>query len=80
MKEATGELNVTVITVIALVAVGALFYAFVWPSLEAGIKRGSKCQTAYGCATSCNNGVRSCTGYIDESGSQKTEALNCDCK
>ena len=29
MKEATGELNMTVITVIAIAAVAALFYAFV---------------------------------------------------
>lgn len=34
MKEATGELNMTVITVIAIAAVGALFYAFIWPMIQ----------------------------------------------
>ena len=34
MKEATGELNMTVITVIAIAAVAALFYAFVWPMIQ----------------------------------------------
>lgn len=34
MKEATGELNMTVITVIAIAAVAALFYTFVWPMIQ----------------------------------------------
>lgn len=34
MKEATGELNITVLTVIAIAAVAALFYAFVWPMIQ----------------------------------------------
>ena len=34
MKEATGELNMTVIVVIAIAAVAALFYAFIWPAIQ----------------------------------------------
>jgi len=34
LKEATGELNMTVITVIAIAAIAALFYAFVWPMIQ----------------------------------------------
>jgi len=34
MKEATGELNMTVITVIAIAAIAALFYAFIWPMIQ----------------------------------------------
>lgn len=37
MKEATGELNMTVITIIAIAAVGALFYVFVWPMIQKSI-------------------------------------------
>ena len=37
MKEATGELNMTVVTVVAIAAVGAFFYAFVWPGIQRGI-------------------------------------------
>ena len=29
MKEATGELNMTVVTVVAIAAVGGFFYAFI---------------------------------------------------
>lgn len=39
MKEATGELNMTVVTVVAIAAVGAFFYAFVWPGIQAGLKK-----------------------------------------
>lgn len=37
MKEATGELNMTVITVVAIAAVAAFFYAFVWPAIKTSI-------------------------------------------
>ncbi len=37
MKEATGELNMTVITIIAIAAVGALFYIFLWPVIQKSI-------------------------------------------
>ncbi len=37
MKEATGELNMTVITVVAIAAVAGLFYAFVWPMIQSSI-------------------------------------------
>lgn len=37
MKEATGELNMTVVTVVAIAAVGAFFYAFIWPGIQKGL-------------------------------------------
>ena len=44
MKEATGELNMTVIVIIAIAAVLALFYAFLWPTIKAGLK-GNVCKS-----------------------------------
>ncbi len=38
MKEATGELNMTVITVVAIAAIAGIFYAFVWPGIQRSIK------------------------------------------
>lgn len=43
MKEATGELNMTVITVVAIAAVAAFFYAFIWPSIKTTIAAQSIC-------------------------------------
>ena len=37
MKEASGELNMTVITIVAIAAVGLLFYVFVWPMIQQSI-------------------------------------------
>jgi len=37
MKEATGELNMTVITIVAIAAIAAFFYIFVWPGLQRSI-------------------------------------------
>lgn len=34
MKEATGELNMTVVTLIAIAAVAALFYFAIWPMIQ----------------------------------------------
>lgn len=34
MKEATGELNMTVVTLIAVAAVAMLFYFFLWPMVQ----------------------------------------------
>ena len=38
MKEATGELNITLITVIAIAAIAGLFYVFIWPAIKAGLQ------------------------------------------
>ncbi len=50
MKEATGELNMTVITVVAIAAVGLLFTVFVWPNIQSNLA----IQTA--CSSLDNNG------------------------
>ncbi len=64
MKEATGELNMTVITVVAIAAIGAFFYAFVWPSLKTSIDNSQKCANAI--CTSCSGNKCTCT-YISGS-------------
>ena len=43
MKEATGELNMTVITVVAIAAVGGLFTLFVWPNIQANLMLNTAC-------------------------------------
>lgn len=43
MKEATGELNMTVVTVVAIAAVGGFFYAFIWPGIKTGLMKNT-CQ------------------------------------
>ncbi len=53
MKEATGELNMTVVTVVAIAAVAAFFYAFVWPMIKSNIESSTKCANASCDQSSC---------------------------
>ncbi len=53
MKEATGELNMTVVTVVAIAAVAAFFYAFVWPAIRNQIEASTYCAMATCDQSSC---------------------------
>ena len=53
MKEATGELNMTVVTVVAIAAVAAFFYAFIWPSIKSSITASTNCANATCDQNSC---------------------------
>lgn len=75
MKEASGELNMTAITILAIAAVGAFFYLVVWPGLQTNITNSQKCSSAT-CQT-CNGGVAECT-WVNDKG--ETETIKCGCK
>lgn len=70
MKEPTGELNMTVVTVVAIAAVAAFFYAFVWPGIKASIERNTYCASA-----TCNADRTNCS-YYDNDGELQT-GLDC---
>ena len=72
MKEATGELNMTVVTVVAIAAVAAFFYAIVWPSIKVNILNSTKCSNAYNCK--CTGKTCKCT-YLDDT--QKETEVTC---
>lgn len=71
MKEATGELNITVITVVAIAAIAAFFYAFIWPSIKANLNRQTLCASAYQC-----NEKRTVCKALDQNGDETT--INCE--
>ena len=47
MKEATGELNMTVITLVAITAIAAVFYFVVYPIVQRALVT-QTCRSAYG--------------------------------
>jgi hypothetical protein len=75
MKEATGELNMTVVTVVAIAAVAAFFYAFIWPSIKTNILNSTKCASAT-CPNTCTAGSTCTCTYINDSGTSE----NVTCK
>ncbi len=48
MKEATGELNMTVVTVVAIAAIMAFFYLLIWPTIKTGLALQSACSASNG--------------------------------
>ena len=70
MKEATGELNMTVITVVAIAAIAALFTVFIFPQIQANIMLQTACSnidangnyTSSSGANDAGNDV-TCTGF-----------------
>ena len=62
MKEATGELNMTVVTVVAIAAVAAFFYAFVWAGIKASIEANTYCAMAQCDSCKGSGAGRTCTG------------------
>lgn len=70
MKEASGELSMTAIAVVAIAAIGVVFTTLIWPTIRENIKRSTYCSQAYNC-TSCNGKTCKCT-YLDESNKEKT--------
>lgn len=76
MKEASGELNMTVITVVAIAAVGLLFTLFVWPNIQANLMLSTACsnmnsngdyvanQTANNAANADEEGTITCEDWV----------------
>ena len=48
MKEATGELSITVITVVAIAAISTLFIVFLYPQLKRSIILNQACSNGKG--------------------------------
>jgi len=94
MKEATGELNMTVITVVAIAAVAAIFYAFIWPSIKTTIQTQSICANgpSYEVGVSSHadyvkcgavtqsTGTYQCTYNAESNGSLVSKTVTCKTK
>ena len=78
MKEATGELNMTVITVVAIAAVAAFFYAFVWPSIKNNISNTQRCSASVDCNCGEGGTDASCNcHYYEDNGAISTNTITC---
>ena len=70
MKEASGELSMTAVAVVAIAAIGVLFTTLIWPGIKANIERNTKCSQAYNC-TDIDENTKSCT-YVKEDNTTDT--------
>ncbi len=46
MKEATGELNMSVVVVLLVATLSTFFFSFLWPNIKAGFKHSTRCDDA----------------------------------
>jgi Na+/glutamate symporter len=53
MKEAVGELNGTVVVVVAVAILATFFFSYVWPLINNNFKQNAKCSDAV-CGFSCD--------------------------
>ena len=60
MREATGDLNLTVIVVIAVAGLMAFFSITLWPMIKSGMKDDENCSDAYCEKTPDANGMVKC--------------------
>ena len=83
MKDATGELSMTAVAVVAIAAISVLFTTLIWPTIRKNILRSTYCSQAFNCGTGTTNGMVNCSYCEDDNCTnvgtiqcQQTEGLN----
>lgn len=74
MKEASAELSMTAVAIVAIAAIGVVFTTLIWPTIKGGITRSTQCSQAFNCGPANNNGMASCS-YMD--GDKVVDGLLC---
>ena len=72
MKEASGELSMTAITVVAIAAIAGLFSVFLLPGLKGTIMKKTHCSQAFDCDKNGNN----CTYCLNDDCTE-TDTVDC---
>lgn len=72
MKEASSELSMTAIAVVAIAAIGVLFTTVIWPTIRNNINNSTRCANAINCT--CSGNTCNCQ-YLDES--ETLRAITC---
>ena len=75
MKQATGELNMTVVVVIAVGVLAAFFYTTIWPTIKNSYIASNKCSDAICDPRSVSDGMATCIYY--KNGRQQGNSFRC---
>lgn len=71
MKDATGELSMTAIAVVAIAAIGVVFTTLIWPAIKANIERSTYCSQTHRCDDADGN-MRTCYYYDTKDDAEKS--------
>lgn len=75
MKDATGELSMTAVAVVAIAAISVVFGTLIWPTIRANIMRSTYCSQAFNCSEPDESGMSTCT-YCTEGDGGTTDCDN----
>ena len=75
MKDATGELSMTAIAVVAIAAIGIVFTTLIWPGIKANITRSTNCAQSYACEPGAGNNNMDRCWYLDKN--EKPQQIDC---
>ena len=78
MKEASGELSMTAVAVVAIAAVGVLFTTVIWPSIKAGITSNTYCSQAFDCDKTVKKGNKVKCSYCKDDTCATHGTVYCD--
>ena len=79
MKDATGELSMTAIAVVAIAAIGVVFTTLVWPAIKNNITRSTYCSQTISCDCTAGNTLCDCK-YLDGEVEKDVKCPNQDVK
>lgn len=75
MKEASGELSMTAVAVVAIAAIGVVFTSLVWPQMKDNIQSKLHCSAAT-CPLECTTKTCKCF-YCDKEDCSTTKQVTC---
>lgn len=78
MKEATGELNMTVVIVVAVAFLSVFFFGILWPSIKNTYIASNKCSDAVCNKSTLHDGLVTCEYY--KNGKRQGEPFECPWK
>ena len=78
MKEASGELSMTAIAVVAIGAISVLFITFIFPNIKNNLEHQQLCTSAFGCSCGANNANQTCSCYAYTKDGSGTTQVYCD--
>lgn len=76
MKDATGELSMTAVAVVAIAAIAVVFTTLIWPNIRQNILRSTYCSQAFNCQEADNSGMRTCS-YCKSDDCGTTGTIQC---
>ena len=79
MKEATGDLSMTAVAIVAIAAIAAVFTMLIWPNIRNTIIRNTHCAQALNCGP-CIDGIREGCEFINDNDERQLIPGGCPCE